>query len=220
MPRPASSFSLVLLLALVVPAGAAGADPVWLSKLDSGQTFEAGQVAGLFGGGLSLSTAGADRVLVVAAAPRQRDSNEDQVPVQTAGRASIEVIGPVRAGDLVLASGRNDGTATAFALSELTPAQLPLLVGRALEANPVTGSRSIEVLVGLSEWQALVALLEARDALLAAQELELADLRGRIIELEDLATVIESLRQTTERLVALEAARKAEELAPLPLRRE
>ena len=218
MRKPAFYPPIALALALIVPGSAVGSDPVWLSKLDSGQTFEAGQVAGLFGGGVSLSTAGADRVLVVAAA--QSGSKSELVPVELAGRVAIMVIGPVRAGDLVFASGRNDGSAVAVAASELAPARLPLLVGRALEANPVTNPKSIQVLVGVPEWEALVELFEARDALIEAQETELAELRRRVAELEELTSVIESLRQATERLEALEAAREAEDLAPLPLRPE
>ncbi|MFQ5526759.1 MAG: hypothetical protein ACE5GX_10920 [Thermoanaerobaculia bacterium] len=218
MSRPVLFTSLALILSLIAPAApavAGDASPIRLAKLDSSQTFAAGQVAGLFGSGLSLSTAGADRVVVVAVEPEPSD--DDRVPVALIGKLPISVIGPVRAGDLVFASGRHDGSAAGVSPSDVTPAKLPLLVGRALETNPVGGARPVEVLIGVSEWEVLVEILEARDALLEAQELELVALRARLAELEELDQTVEALRQSTERLVALEAARESEELAPLPL---
>lgn len=209
---------IVLLAASLAPL-AAGAEvtAVSIAKLDPTQSFEAGQVAGLFGGGLSLSTAGADRVLVVANSSEADDARAARVPVTLFGEVVLKVVGPTRAGDLLFASGRNDGTAAGLDADEISPARLPYLVGRALEANPVNGTREVRALVGLAEWEAVAEMLEVRDALLEAQELELEALRAAVADLEGVAEELEAVRLATAALQALEEARRAEELAPLPL---
>ena len=133
------------------------------------------------------------------------------------GEVQLRVFGPVKAGDLMFASGRNDGTAAGLSPSEITPAKLRLLVGRALEARPVRGMGTVRALIGLTEWEALVELLETRDALLEAQEAELLELRSRVALLDDLIAEVAGLRRSTSALEAIEAARSPEELAPLPL---
>ncbi len=197
-------------------AAAEGAPPAHLAaslpKLDAAQRLEAGQVVGLFGGGLSLSTAGAARALVVGAPDGGETSG--MAAVTLTGRASVQVVGPVQAGRLLFASGRNDGTALALSPSQITLARLPLLIGRALEAGTGEGIRAVAALVGLPEHAVLSGLLEERDALLEVQEVELAELRAKVGELEPLTAQVADLRRATARLVALEAARQSEQLAP------
>lgn len=214
--RSSVSVFVAFALSAALPAHGAETDEVWLDKLDSSQSLEAGQVVGLFGNGLSLSTAGADRVFVIGTAPVGQ-GRAGGAPVMATGEAAIEVAGPTRAGDLLFASGRNDGTAAGKLPSEITPGDLRRLVGRALEPNPTSGTRKVRAIVGLSEREALAELLETRDALLEAQEVELTALRAQVTALEAMATQVEELRRALSTLEALEAARKARELAPLPL---
>lgn len=214
--NPLALVSSWLVVAVLSPGPAAASEIAWVSKLDTGQAFEAGQVVGLFGSGLSLSTAGADRVLIVGESVERGEANAGHAPVALVGRVQVRVMGPIRSGDLLFASGRNDGTAAGLASSDITPAKLRLLVGRALEAHPVRGAGTVDALVGLSDRDALVGLFEAYDELLAAQELELVALRAGLASLEAISTEVVELRRTISVLEALEAARKAEDLAPLP----
>ena len=87
-----------------------------------------GTVLGLVDGGLALKTAGAQRVMVVSSAAgfvgnASADYGNDHMAlVAFLGQVPVRVRGPVNAGDLLVASGLNDGTAVAISPNQLTPA--------------------------------------------------------------------------------------------------
>lgn len=68
------------------------------------------------------------------------------------GQVPVKVRGPVAAGDLLVASGLEDGTAAAVAPEGMTFEQAQLVVGRSLEDSPGTeGATTVNALVGLPE---------------------------------------------------------------------
>ena len=89
------------------------------------------------------------------------------------------MIGPVKAGDLVLPSGKNDGTGIAVSKNAITPEQAMLIVGMALESAEGDGEHKVTALVG-----------QPRDAvwanLMTKMNREHADLKARLEALEAL----------------------------------
>lgn len=63
------------------------------------------------------------------------------------GQVPVRVRGPVSVGDLLVASGRADGTAWAVAPGEYRPATDGPVVGQAWEASP-GGTRRVDALIG------------------------------------------------------------------------
>lgn len=157
----------------------AGADFAgWLPRFEAAERIEPGDVVGLHGGALSKRTDGAARVFVVSTAPivTSNDPGEEvhgaYARVAFVGQAPVKVRGPVRAGDLLVASGRGDGSAVARAPNAVSSNQSGLIVGRALEASSESGTHLVRALIGLDA-AATIAL-----------ERDLARLERRVRELE------------------------------------
>jgi hypothetical protein len=102
------------------------------------------------------------------------------------GQVPVQVRGTVSAGDLLIASGLNDGTAMAVAPGDLTPEMATQIVGQALQSNYVGGVTLIDALVGQPNdafWAALLAESQTR----------LDDVETRLAELEAaLETLLEA----------------------------
>ena len=66
------------------------------------------------------------------------------------GQAPVKVRGPVRAGDYILPSGKEDGSGIAVAPSRLSGDDLGRVVGRAWESSDAPGLKRINAVVGLA----------------------------------------------------------------------
>jgi hypothetical protein len=96
----------------------------YLPSLEPDDQFEPGEVVGLFGGHVSHRTRGADRAMVVSTHPvvGGRPHPEDasrHARVAFLGQVPVRVRGPVSAGDVLVPSGEEDGTAVAVSADEL-----------------------------------------------------------------------------------------------------
>jgi hypothetical protein len=136
-----------------------------------GLEVEPGAILGLVDGALSSDTGNAERVLVVSGSPAfvgnaaEAEGNEGMALVAFLGQVEARARGPVAAGDVLVASGRNDGTAVAVAPADLNPAMASQIVGRALESKPGGGTGLVLTLVGLPTddlWAARLAAVEAQ----------------------------------------------------------
>lgn len=137
-----------------------------------------GRIVGVKAGHISLATEGADallvttdRAVVVGNAPAGRD-----VPVETValvGQVALCVSGPVRSGDFILPSGRNDGEGRAVAAAALSPALAGQIVGRAWQDKPYPATAPVVVAVGIQGADAIAAL----SAIWQAQDDRLAELQ-------------------------------------------
>jgi len=172
----------------------------WLPRLDPGEGLEAGDIVGVFGGHVSLATRSAGQVMVVSSRPlllgnAPGEAEEDlHERVALAGQVPVKVLGPVRAGDWILPSGREDGTGIAVTPGRLTAADHAAVVGRAWESSDDPGLKRINTLVGVvsagPEVGRLHALLDAQRRTLERQEVLLAGLRE---EVERLGAVLRRL---------------------------
>lgn len=166
--------------------GSKGADYAeWLEKENPNEKFVYGEVVGVKGGKISKNTTEADQVIsismnpiVLGNMPSDLESGNYE-KVGFLGQVPVLVVGKVKVGDYVVASGNNDGYAIAKSADEIGVSDLKNIIGKAWEASNTYGRAMINVSVGLktNEW---VEIFQK-------QEEKLDDLEYRISKLEQLS---------------------------------
>lgn len=157
-------------------AGAGNDYAEYLPRLDSEERIRPGDVVGLFAGQVSRRTAGADLVMAASTGPivagndPGEDKRQDYSLIAFIGQVNVHVRGPVAAGDLLLPSGLNDGTAIALSPDAISIDQLDQIIGQAWESNADLGVKQVRTLVGLVQPAAFSAALQSVDARLDALE--------------------------------------------------
>jgi len=173
----------------------------WLPRLDPKEAIEAGDVVGVFAGKVSRRTEGADRIMVVSQGPivlGNDPGEEDQhlgEKIAFLGQVDVKVSGAVACGDVIVGSGKEDGTAVAVAPEALTLKQAKSVVGQALEGVEGPGVHRVKVLVGLEQGSRAMGHL--------AQDLK--EVHGRLEDLTDTnAALLAQNVELTNRLASLE----------------
>jgi hypothetical protein len=189
----------------------AGAD--FAEKLpvsDGAEVPEAADVVGVRSGEVSLRAEKADRAMVVSTAPimtgnatpSTRSDDERRVPVAFVGQVPAKVRGAAEVGDLVVPSGRDDGTARAVSPSEYRRMEHGPIVGQAWSPKASEEIGEVTVAVGLGRSGAVAERME--------------DQRDRIAELEAENEALKTQQQEIKnRLAALEAERSPSVVAGL-----
>ena len=139
----------------VTYASGAGDYAEWLPKRNSKDAFEAGQVAGVFEGELSYQTDGAERLVVISSNPIvignvPQGSTAGYAKAAFMGQVPVRVLGPVRTGDYLVASGLGDGNARAVSPRDLTPAIMENVIGTAWEGGNSPFKNVVNCSVGLN----------------------------------------------------------------------
>jgi hypothetical protein len=142
-----------------------------------------GRVVALRDGAVSLDTTGAQQLGVVSTNPAVSGNDPGEAKrdshalIAFLGQVDVAVLGPVAAGDFLVASGRHDGTAIGVPPALMTTEQLGAVVGRAWTAS--TGvDGTVRALVGLNPVDA------AQSAALARVAAENAALRAALARIE------------------------------------
>ena len=146
-----------------------GADLAEYFPLAAGASIDPGQVVGLRGGRVSLATSRAEQVMVVSSDPAfvgNPDAEAGGALVALVGQVEVQITGAASVGDLLVASGRDDGTARAVAPEAYRPEADGPVAGRVLSL-PAAG-RAV-ALVGVDEAAALRAVVARQAAVLEAQ---------------------------------------------------
>ncbi|MEM6327468.1 MAG: hypothetical protein AAF791_10155, partial [Bacteroidota bacterium] len=159
-----------------------GADLAEYFPLATSETATAsvqpGDLVGLWRGKVSLNARGADQVMIASSNPAfigNPDAEASGALVALVGQAEVRVTGTANVGDLLVASGQDDGTARAVAPEAYRPEADGPVAGRVL-ALPEAG-RAV-ALVGVDEAAALRAVVSAQAAQLDAQQDQLTALRA------------------------------------------
>lgn len=149
----------------------------WLPKEDESLDLPPGTVVGLRGGRVSLATRDAEQVAVVSGRPAVAgndpgsEARDRHALVAFLGQVDVLVDGTIRAGDLLLPSGRDDGFARAVAPEDLEIDALADVLGRAWESIDGVGPHAVRALVGLlpagtaldRAWRLLTERLDAAE---------------------------------------------------------
>ncbi len=138
------------------------------------------KIVGVRAGQVSLATDGADAVFVTSESPAMlarrphRDKEDAYETLAFLGQVHVMVDGPVRSGDLIVASGKADGKGRAVPLEEVQPEDLAMTVGRAWESAD-DGSKGVNALVGPG-----IVTAAAAGVLLARQAREIERLSAQL----------------------------------------
>jgi hypothetical protein len=162
---------------------ATGADfAEYLPRADGVPPIGAGRIVGIAAGRISLTTSGAEGLLVttdragfIGNAPRDEVASEFEV-VALVGQVVLAVEGPVTAGDFILPSGCGDGIGRAVSPAMLAADNLSEIVGRAWESSTGSGVKQVNVFVGGGATEALARTI-------AAQAEAICELRAEVARL-------------------------------------
>ena len=179
--------------------GSKGADYAeWLEKENPEDEFMFGEVVGVKGGKISRVTKGADQVMSISLAPivlgnmPAENRKKDFEKVGFMGQVPVLVLGDVKVGDYIVASGYNDGYAKAISSSEIQLKDLKAIIGKAWTGSNGKKANIINVSVGLktNEWVDI----------LKQQELRLNKLESKLNELKMLSGKLEKIESKLEKL--------------------
>ena len=163
-----------------------GADLAEYFPLAPSAAVRPGQVVGVTGGQVSLTTDGAEQVAVVSSDPAfvgNPDAEAGGALVALVGQVEVEVTGPASVGDALVASGAGDGTARAVSLADYDPASDGPVLGRVLS---VTEAGGVVALVGVDEAAALRGVVAELQADRDRQAARVEDLEARLARVEAL----------------------------------
>lgn len=135
-----------------------------LPRLHPEERIEKGDVVGVFSGKITRRTATAEHLMVVSSRPAVLGNMPPEnmasqfEKVAFLGQVNVKVRGPVRSGDVIVATGDNDGVGVAISSTALTPEHLPHIVARAWESSDDHGVKLVNALVGLPAYEALARI--------------------------------------------------------------
>ncbi|MFC1617408.1 hypothetical protein ACFL2K_04225 [Candidatus Margulisiibacteriota bacterium] len=121
----------------------------YLPRIRKKEKIEGGDIVGVFEGKISKKTKGADRVMVVSSMPivlgnyKGKEQKDLVEPVAFVGQVPVKVLGKVKTGEYIIASGENDGVGFAVSAKNLTVEMLTGVVGQAWESSNDKGLKLI-----------------------------------------------------------------------------
>ncbi|HSN74875.1 MAG TPA: hypothetical protein VL334_07265 [Anaerolineae bacterium] len=171
----------------VVLAGPGNQIALWLPKLDPAEVMLPGDLIGVVDGMATKDTTAASHVLIVASsamlagADPGQDARAGYVLATVLGLAQVRVAGPVRAGDVILPSGRNDGLGMAAAPEALLSDQVSRIAGQVWSAEGAESTELVTVAVGFESANSTILRLLAEQH---QQNDRIAELEARLAALE------------------------------------
>jgi hypothetical protein len=140
----------------------------WLERADPTEFIAPGDVVGVRAGKISKDIAHAEQVMVVSHHPivrgnmPQADKRQFGNDVAFMGQVPVKVLGSVRTGDYLVASGTVRGYAVAVRPDAMTAEDHERVVGRAWEASLTEGPKYVNAVVGVhnGDWAKIVQRME------------------------------------------------------------
>ena len=126
----------------------------WLPKEDPKSRFKPGQVVGVRNGFISLDTENSDHVFAISTLPivlgNVPEKTSGYEKVAFLGQVPVQVLGKVRYGDFIVASGNSDGFATGVNPTALRSSDFSKIIGVALEESQNKGLKKVNVAIGMN----------------------------------------------------------------------
>jgi len=197
-----------------VTYGSKGADYAeWLPKLNPEDRFQIGQIVGVIGGKVSLKTEGAEQIMAVSRAPvvignvPPEDEKHKYTTVGFMGQLPVVVRGKAKAGDYIVPSGLEDGTAVAVSPEELELKHLGRTLGRAWSDSDNDIYSLVNVAIGLNGNEEKIILEKQHDRIeahsrqqvaLAAENIQLrSELAAMQVEMRNVLAMVRKLEDQT-----------------------
>jgi hypothetical protein len=125
----------------------------YIRKENPTDVIAACDIVGVKNGRVSKTTMGADRIMVVSQKPivvgntPDNDDLSKYALISFVGQVYVNVDQPVRSGQYIVASGKNDGMGVPKNRDDLTAIDIPQVVGQAWETSDTTGRHVIKVAI-------------------------------------------------------------------------
>ncbi len=175
----------------------------WLERSNPAENIKVGEIVGVRGGQISRNTAGAEQLLVVSFKPivlgntpapgREAEFNK----VAFMGQVPVKIVGAVRRGDYIVASGKGDGIGRAVAPAMMTAEQLRTVVGIAWGDSALSALKYVNVAVGLRSTD-MVGVVAAQDARIRDLETKLNTMAAGFARVEKLEQQLASVLAVVE----------------------
>ncbi|MFT5089884.1 MAG: hypothetical protein ACI8PG_004258, partial [Planctomycetota bacterium] len=183
-------------------------------RLDANEAIAAGDVVGVFAGKISKRTQGAERVMAISSSPMALGNTPAQAEahlyekVGFVGQVPVQVVGAVQAGDYIVVSGSEDGTAVAIAPDQMQPSDFAQVIGRAWQGSDELQAKKINVVVGLpaNDWARFVGELGQFARTQAAENIEL---KAQLQQVSSRLTQVEAMEMKVARMEAAMARLEA-----------
>ena len=166
-----------------------GADSAeFLPKADPAEQFYSGDIVGVKGGFVSSRTDDADLIMAVSSRPivlgnmPEKGTENNYVKVAFIGQVPAKVIGEVKAGDYIIASGNNDGAGIAVSPNDIQPFQFQKIVGVAWPNAKDVQFGYVNIAVGLNATNVSQLSMKQENRILAL-ETELDVLKNQIAKI-------------------------------------
>jgi len=179
----------------------------WMYRLDSLEKFTQGQIVGIKDGKISKNTENATDLKVISTSAivlgnwKGKEDEHKMEQVAFLGQVPVLVHGKVNTGDLIIASGKNDGTGIAVPESEITPEQYKNVVGTAWTSSEDEGSKYILVAVGMKTPEHQISELMTDVKTLKSENQQLKNkLESQTQQMEKLQADFQKLLQVVEQL--------------------
>jgi hypothetical protein len=122
----------------------------YIPKKNGSEKITAGDIVGVSEGLSSLNTSKADRCMIVSMKPVVVGNSPGPdvtgyALVSFIGQVYVNVVGPVKSGEYIIPSGRNDGTGIAISSNQISNSNFQSVVGQAWETSEQTEKRLVKV---------------------------------------------------------------------------
>ena len=123
----------------------------YMPKQTPKETLKDGDIVGVVEGKITRNTAKAHKSMVISMMPvvvgnmPEDKDKANYALVSFVGQVYVRVLGTVKAGDYIVASGKHDGTGMAVSRDAVTRDMLPLVVGQAWETTTRKAEKLVKV---------------------------------------------------------------------------
>lgn len=163
-----------------------------LPVAQGGALPEAADLVGVHGKTVHLRTDDANRIMIVSRAPLMTGNttpattadDDRRVPVAFIGQVPVRLRGEAEIGDLIVASGQNDGTARAVAPANYRRAEHGPIAGEAWAEKTTDDVGTVIVAVGLDHSGAVAEQMQNQRARIERLEAENESIKERLAALE------------------------------------
>ena len=127
----------------------------WLQRLDPNETISTGDIVAVKGGKITKDLNGAEQVMAVSSHPivlgnepaKNKTANGNDVAFM--GQIPVKIMGPVKAGDYIVAKGNVPGYGVAVDPQDMKVEDYKLAVGRSWDSNDMIGPKMVNTVVGV-----------------------------------------------------------------------
>lgn len=178
----------------------------WLERADHNEKIDLAEVVGVKAGKITKNTEGAEQIMVTSWKPAvlgnmpaaEQEKNFNKVAFM--GQIPVKMMSPVRKGDYILPSGKNDGFARAIAPKDITSAELAHVMGTAWEDDESNGIKIVKIAVGLHPTEMVQVIQKQAE--------QIALLKQKAAEIDRLKQDIDAMKRSSGTLARAKKSTK------------